>query len=255
MTFKQVRIALLLIVLALVIHNVFSDARRIASWDAPLFVTIYPTNADGSAVAERYLQSLESEDFQPVADRMAEEAARYGLPLDRPIYIELAEPIADPPPQQPIRGTWFQRMAWVAKLRWWNWTFDDQGRNPDIKVIARFHDPSGRQRLPHSTGLERIRIASAHLFASRKLRGANHVVLLHEILHTVGATDKYDLATGEPHFPDGYAEPERSPLLPQRGAEIMAGRIPVAPGRFVQAESLDRIVFGPATATELGWTD
>ena len=32
MTFRQVRIALLLLLLVLVIHNVFSDARRIARW-------------------------------------------------------------------------------------------------------------------------------------------------------------------------------------------------------------------------------
>lgn len=253
MTFKQVRIALLLIVLLLVVHHVFSDAARIASWDAPLFVTVYPTNADGSAVADDYIQRLESDDLQPVAERLAEEARRYGLPLNNPIYIELGAPIADPPPQQPVAGSWFERMAWVARLRWWNWTFDDQGRNPDIKVIARFHDPSRRQRLPHSTGLERIRIASAHLFASRRQRGSNHVVLLHEILHTVGATDKYDLATGQPLFPAGYAEPDRDPVYPQRLAEIMAGRIPVAPGRVVQAESLDRTTIGPLTAAELGW--
>lgn len=255
MTFKQIRIALLLIVLLLVIHNVFSDARRIASWDAPLFVAIYPTNADGSSEAERHIAALKADDFAPIAERMAEEAERYGLPLDRPIYVELGRPISNPPPQQPVGGSLLERMSWVARLRWWRWNFDTQGLDPDIITLARYHAPQAGLRLPHSTGLERIRIASAHLFASRRQRGQNHVVLLHELLHTVGASDKYDLATGRPLFPIGYAEAERNPVYPQRSAEIMAGRIPVSPTRFVHAPSLDRTLIGPATAAELGWVE
>jgi len=255
MTFRQVRIALLLLLLALVIHNVFSDARRIARWDVPLFVVIYPTNADGSAVADRYIERLDSADFQPIAEYMAEEARRYELPLDRPVYVELADPIDDPPPQQPTAGNLLDRMVWVARLRWWRWWFDEQGRDPDILLIARYHDPARSTRLPHSTGLERIRVASAHLFANRAQRGQNHVVLVHELLHTVGAADLYDLSTGLPIFPAGYAEPDRSPLLPQARAEVMAGRIPVAPNRAIQAPSLDRTRIGPVTAAELGWID
>lgn len=255
MTFKQLRIALLLIVLLLVIHNVFSDANRIASWDAPLFVAVYPTNADGSAEAERHIAALDERDFAPIAERMAEEAERYGLPLERPIYLELGRPINDPPPQQPVGGSLLQRMAWVGKLRWWRWNFDTQDLDPDIIILARYHAPRPGLRLPHSTGLERIRIASAHLFASRRQRGENHVVLLHELLHTVGASDKYDLATGKPLFPIGYADAQRNPIYPQRMAEIMAGRIPTSPDRFVQAPSLERTLIGPTTAAELGWVE
>lgn len=255
MTFKQVRIALLLIVLLLVVHNVFSDARRIASWNAPLFVSVYPVNQDDSPQAQRYIDALDDRDLQPIAAWMADEAARYGVPLDTPIYIDLGRQITDPPPQQPINGSLWQRMRWVARLRWWRFRFDEQGQAPDIVVIARYHDPNRNIRLPHSTGLERIRVASAHLFASRRQAGANRVVLLHELLHTVGATDKYDLGTGRPQFPDGYADPERRPLYPQRQAEIMAGRIPIDERRIVQAPSLRDVVVGPETARELGWLE
>ena len=33
-------------------------------------------------------------------------------------------------------------------------------------------------------------------------------------------------ASKQPLFPDGYAIPQQLPVLPQRYAEIMAGRIP-----------------------------
>jgi len=53
-------------------------------------------------------------------------------------------------------------------------------------------------------------------------------VITHELLHTFGATDKYDLSTGLPLYPEGFAEPQLIPRYPQQLAEIMAGRMPLA---------------------------
>ena len=83
--------------------------------------------------------------------------------------------------------------------------------------------------------------------------GANDVVLAHELLHTLGATDKYDLRNDEPIFPDGYGNPLQVPLLPQRTAELMAGRRIIAPGRWEQVSDLDQVVLGPTTAAEINW--
>ncbi len=254
MSFKALRITLLLIVLALVIHNVFNDRARIASWDVPLFITVYPINADGSEVVDRYLSRLTSAQFQAISEKMKIEAQRWGLTLDTPMYIELAEQTDNPPPPTPIGGNVLERAWWVLKLRWWRWQFDDQGRDPDILVIANYYAPTAGRVLPHSTGLERVRIAVANLFASRGQEGENRVVLLHEVLHTVGATDKYDLSNNRPIYPQGYAEPDRRPRYPQRTAEIMAGRIPISQTRAEQAPSLNRTIIGPVTAAELGWT-
>lgn len=250
---KQLRVLLLLIVLGLVAHAAVSDRTRIASWNNPLFVGVYPVNSDGSAVAERYIQGLREADFQPVAEAAAREAARYGLELDRPFYIELGAPIDDPPPQPPANGSVIERMQWALRARLWRWRFDDQGLDPDVIVIALYRDPAQYTGHLHSVGVERVRVARVNLFASRARQGENQVVLLHEILHTVGARDKYDPGTGLPLYPTGYAEPARNPRYPQQAAEIMAGRIPVAPGQARQAASLDRIVVGPETAREIGW--
>ncbi len=56
-----------------------------------------------------------------------------------------------------------------------------------------------------------------------------------------------------PRHPDGYAEPDAQPLLPQRLAEIMGGRIPVANDRAEIPESLAQTLIGNATAAEIGW--
>jgi hypothetical protein len=78
-------------------------------------------------------------------------------------------------------------------------------------------------------------------------------VIAHELLHTVGATDKYDFADDAPRFPEGYGNPGQVPLYPQRTAELMAGRRVLAPGQWQQAASLDEVVIGPTTALEIRW--
>jgi len=68
-----------------------------------------------------------------------------------------------------------------------------------------------------------------HLFAARSQAAQNDIVIAHELLHTFGATDKYDAGSDAPRYPEGFAEPQREPRYPQRYAEIMAGRVPLGP--------------------------
>ena len=97
-------------------------------------------------------------------------------------------------------------------------------------------------------------VGVVHAFAERDMSGANDIVLAHELLHTVGATDKYDLASGVPLYPSGYADPDRNPLYPQAEAEIMAGRRALSAQRFEMPPSLASVVVGPETAREIRWT-
>lgn len=73
-------------------------------------------------------------------------------------------------------------------------------------------------------------------------------------MHTLGATDKYKLNTGEPLYPTGFAEPDRQPLYPQRSAEIMAGRRAISATDFDMPSSLKDVVVGAVTADEIRWT-
>jgi hypothetical protein len=84
--------------------------------------------------------------------------------------------------------------------------------------------------------------------------GSNNIVIAHELLHTVGATDKYDLTTGLPLYPSGFADPDQQPLYPQDNAEIMAGRRAVSAQEAQMPQSLRHVVVGPATASEIRWT-
>lgn len=103
-------------------------------------------------------------------------------------------------------------------------------------------------------GLQKGLIGVIHAFADKRQNPQNSVVMAHEIFHTVGATDKYD-QHNHPHYPDGYAEPNKSPLHPQKYAEIMAGRIAVSDRRAVIPSSLKQVRVGETTAKEINWIE
>jgi hypothetical protein len=80
-----------------------------------------------------------------------------------------------------------------------------------------------------------------------------YVVVAHELFHTLGAEDKYD-ERGRTMIPDGLAEPEKVPMLPQRFAELMARNRPVSSTEERTPDTLDEVAVGPRTAREIGWS-
>jgi hypothetical protein len=77
-------------------------------------------------------------------------------------------------------------------------------------------------------------------------------VTTHELLHLLGAKDKYD-AWGRSLVPEGLAEPELRPLYPQRHAEVMARNVALSPTEERPPESLSDLKVGATTAREIGW--
>lgn len=252
--FRILRIAILLIVLVFVAANTWLDRIYSRDWDGPLQVTLFPVNADGSAAAEQSIRQLQNGDLNELEDFFSAGAKQYALSLDRPLRFTLAPTVNEIPPLPPESGGRFSIMLWSLKLRWFTWNVSDPpGPTPTIRMFLLYHDPNIDSVLPHSTGLEKGLVGIAHVFAAQSMARANQVVVAHEVLHTLGATDKYDLATNLPLFPDGYADAQRQPLYPQRQAELMAGRIPVSDTEAEQAASLRQVMIGALTAREIGW--
>lgn len=252
---RTIRIVLLLLVLATVAQQAWLARSRAVAWNDPLRVTVYPLNGDGSEAAARYIGGIGVEVFQPIERFFVDESQRHGLNIHRPMRLTLAPPVALLPPAPPRPGSPLDVVAWSLRMRWWAWRNDTAAKSdkPQVRLYVQFFDPERHNRLPHSTGLERGMIGLINAFATPAMAGSNNVVIAHELLHTLGATDKYDPATNQPDFPDGYAEPERSPRLPQEYAEIMAGRIPKSAHQADIPESLDSTVIGLMTAAEIGW--
>ncbi|MGD8808074.1 MAG: hypothetical protein PVG24_00645 [Gammaproteobacteria bacterium] len=252
---RALRIAILLYVLAFVAAGTLIDMQEATNWDAPLRVVVYPVAGDRSDSVQRYLDGLTTEDFTAVESFLSREAERYSIPLEKPVEIILAAergitmPMIERSPSRLQIILWSLRMRWKSMLLAW----DSEAVAPDIMLYAVYHDPASNPVLEGSTALRKGLIAIAHLFAEDEQSDGNTIVTAHELLHTLGATDKYSLETLLPDFPDGYFEPEQKPLHPQRFAEIMAGRLALSSSESTMPESLRYVRVGRSTAAEIGW--
>jgi hypothetical protein len=252
--FRKIRIAILLFILASVAVGAWRTKAHAVEWKSTLPVIIYPINGDGSQVAESFLRKLTVDDFKPIENFMHDEAARYGRELNSSIEIRLGEKIASQPPSPPRNGNALEAIVWSLKMRWWAYRNTHQeGPGVQVKMFVLYFDPQQNQRLSHSTGLQQGLVGRVNVFAARDMAKQNNVIIAHEFLHTLGATDKYEAATNQPVFPDGYAEPNLTPLLPQHFAEIMAGRTPLSESTAETPRSLDAALIGSKTAQEINW--
>jgi hypothetical protein len=252
--FRAFRILILLFIFIFVALGAWRAKTQSVEWKYTLPVNIFLINGDGSAVAADYLRSLAVGDFKPIEVFMRDEAVRHGHSSNASIEIRMGAVIDTRPPEPPRNGSTLEVIAWSLKMRWWAYRNTDMvGPGPQVRMFLLYFDPAQSKRLAHSTGLQKGLIGRVNVFASRDMAKQNNVVIAHEFLHTLGATDKYDPVTNQPLFPDGYADPGLKPLLPQRYAEIMAGRTPLSQTEAITPASLDDALIGSKTAHEINW--
>ncbi len=253
-TFRLLRILVLLLVLLAVALSTCQESYRSTRWRQPLFVAIYPIAADDSPVTRTFVAGLDAERFKPIDQFFMREALRYRLHLDEPVRTRLRAPLNERPPQREANAGMLATALWSLRLRYWAWRVSGRVREPeDIRLFVLFHDPAITPSVPHSLGLRKGLIGVVYAFAAPEMNGAHDMVMAHELLHTLGATDKYDPASDAPRFPEGYGEPRQVPLYPQQFAELMAGRRMISPTHWEQPDGLDDYVIGRATALEIRW--
>ncbi len=251
---RKIRVTILLFVLLTVAAGSWQAKVRTTSWKRALNVVVFPINADGKAETDAYIHSLDDKSFEPIRKFMRDEARHYGISLLNPVDVYIGSRVEAMPPPPPIGGSVPEVMFWSLRMRFWAWRHGEHPiLEPDVRMYALFFHSSTTQRLEHSVGLQKGLIGIARLFATPHMSAENNIIITHELLHTLGATDKYDLATNQPLYPAGYAEPDIRPLYPQQFSEIMGGRIPVSQVRSVPPQTLDAVLVGPQTAAEIGW--
>ena len=255
--FKAIRISILLFILVFVLLSTWLTQARSTDWKNSLWVKIYPINADGTVETARYIERLDVQAFESIEAFMATEVERYGKPVNRPVRIELGREIGEQPPSFGDQPGVLDVMLWSLKMRWWVGSVtDDQDQiEPDVSIFVRYYQPQGNPQLENSVGVQKGMFGIVNGYTGRNYRGTNNVIITHELLHTLGASDKYDPATLMPIAPDGIAEPDRSPLYPQRFAEIMGGRVPISANDAAIPRSLNYARIGPTTASEIRLRD
>jgi hypothetical protein len=252
---RTIRIAFLLLVLAAAAWSNWYDRLSTTDWDETLYVGVFPIDEAANSVAQDYITGLSVDRFVEIEAFLNQEARDYGVGISRPVSVELYPPVLERPPERAASSNVFQNMWWSLKLRLYaRRASRASGKpTPQIRIFVIYHDPTFSQSVPHSVGMQKGLVGVVHAFASDRMTRTNNVVIAHEILHTLGASDKYDPATLAPLYPIGYAEPDKSPRHPQPFTEIMAGRHAVDDHTFKMPDSLDEVVAGEATALEVRW--
>ena len=252
---RNVRIAFLLLLLAVAAWSNWYDRLSTTDWDETLYIGVFPVDEAENPVARDYVRRLTVDQIADIEEFLNEEARGYGIGIARPVSVELYPPVAERPPERAANSNALQNMWWSLKLRMYaRRAVRASGKPPpQIRIFVLYHDPAFPRTVPHSVGMQKGLVGVVHAFAAASMTRANNVVVAHEILHTLGASDKYDPDTLAPLYPGGYAEPDRTPRFPQSFTEIMAGRYPVDASTFEMPVSLDQVVVGDSTALEIRW--
>ncbi|MCC6897900.1 MAG: hypothetical protein IT377_02935 [Polyangiaceae bacterium] len=258
-TFRRVRVGLLVAVLAVVLLWAWNDVRRRKArteWKQTVQVALVLLRrgaVDPASVAELKARTRELE------ARLAQEMARHrGTSEPVPFAFTVYGPIdVGAPPPRPTGD----ELGALAKHAWDSWQYF---RDVDQRAAVEWRAADSRIYLvlqaPASEGKKTVegqseqggRVGSVEVELDSSMVDFALFVAAHELFHTLGATDKYD-ALGRARVPDGLPEPDRAPLYPQAAAEIMARNRVVAPGNERPPDTLAELSVGPATAREIGW--
>ncbi len=253
--FRVFRITVLLIIFTALAFYTKTQKLKSRSWAAPLQIVIYPMNADNDPLVADYIQHLNDDTFREIDTFFQAEAEAFALELKQPTITKLGPEITEFPPAAPAPGSNIMtNIWWSIQFRLWAFlnTPDDESNLQRVRVFVYYHKPVEGKQLLHSLGLDKGLLSIVNAFAIDQQTQQNNIIIAHELLHTVGASDKYD-AHLQPVFPDGYADAEKSPLFPQHYAEIMSAKIPLSENKSIMADNLNFCVIGEKTAIEINW--
>jgi hypothetical protein len=260
--FFLVRVSILLFVLFCVVLYAIADLRSRRArnaWERTVDVAIVLVHVEGRAKVDSDAVVALQARIPALEERLAEEASRHGRPkTPRPFHFRLFGPVisAAPPPTPASEGAVDLAKQALESKRWCGAVDPLAGVVPDhwdtrIYVAARKPASETRSFVEGQSEQDgRIGVVDVELDAT--MADLTLFVVTHELMHTLGATDKYD-ADGRAKAPEGLAEPNRAPLYPQRYAEVMARNRPVSATQEKVIASLDELAVGPATAKEIGW--
>ncbi len=254
-----------------------TSTRPALAWSQPVRVRVVPLllprttegdapevdskASDDAEVVEMFLnlESLDQTSLGSARSWLAEQARRFtAQPVNFAFEIEPKIAPAQPPPAI-LRPGCGLIDRWMSTKRFTEY-FDRLDASlstaatdeHDSTIFVAFYPAAERARYS-SRSVACMKGRRAYVFVPIDERTLNSYVVLfvHELCHTLGATDKY--TSNGTVFPAGYADPGREPLYPQSHAEIMALGIPQSPRREAFVSDLQACVIAKVTAKEIGW--
>jgi hypothetical protein len=246
-------LAILVFVLLWAWRDVHSRRAR-TDWNHTVgvaIVVVRTSAVDESAVA------LFRQRASALEDRLNDEMRRHRPGSPRPFALTVLGPVdgIDPPA---IEG---EGLVAAGKhgMDLWKYTGDIDTRAHctasafDSRIYVAVRAPASEARqMVEGDSEDGGRIGTVRVELDPAMVDFAWFVVAHELLHTLGASDKYD-AAGRVVVPDGLAEPDAVPRYPQRFAEVMARGRAVSAAEEKVPDSLAELAIGPATAREIGW--
>ena len=255
--FFRARISLLLAILSAVLLWGATDCyqRQIRThWQRPLRVALVLVERD--AIDPSTL-SLLTERVDELERRLASEYKRHDGRDFTPFSFVVTAPIPidHPPPtmqEQSLLG-----LVGDTYRRWrWTRAIDERAGLSASSFDARIYLVMKRAAdgLASVEGESELggRVGVAQVDMEPEMVDFSLFVAAHELMHTLGASDKYG-AQGRALYPGGFAAPERRQLYPQPGAEVMARNVPLSASTERPPSTLSELFVGDTTATEVGW--
>jgi hypothetical protein len=257
--FFYVRVALLLGVLVVVVAYAFQDVRsRRArkSWDHTLRIAVVVLRK--GPLDDAAVDALR--DRAPALEaKLESELHRYKPGAPKPFSFTVQGPV-DLVKPAPVAGDGVIDLASHAwNLHRWANEVDSRAKIDaaafDSRIYVTAQPPTGKVHMVEGASEQggRVGVVSIDLDTQAVVVDFALSVIAHELLHTLDATDKYG-ADGRATIPDGLAEPELSPRIPQRFVEIMTRGRPISSDEERSLDTLDELSIGPATAREIGWS-
>jgi hypothetical protein len=257
-TFFRIRVGVLLFVLFVVVLYAIRDVRsrrQRNEWDHTLTVAVVLLRQ--GAVSPEAIVALKRRRAD-VEGRLTEEMRRYRPAGPVPFTFALFGPVdVTAPPPQPASDGVVDIVRHVHEqwryLRDVDRTAGLSARDFDTRIYVTLK-PGEAGETSFVEGLSEAggRIGTVGVDLDTAMVDVAWFVTVHELFHTLGATDRYD-ATGRTVLPDGLADPAQSPLYPQRFTEIMARNRPLSLAAETPPDSIDEIAVGAKTAKEIGW--
>lgn len=259
--FFLVRVATLLLVLFVVVLYAIRDfrsRRERNEWSRTVDVAFVVVHVDGTAAVDAGLVEALRARAAVLEERLHAEAQRHRAGLPRPFRIRVLGPVdvRAPAPTAASNGP-IDLAAQAWNLHRWLGEVDPRASvEPDLwdtRIYVCVRRPASDTRsVVEGQSQEGGRIGVVDVELDDSMVDLTLIVATHELMHSLGATDKYD-AAGRTRVPEGLAEPNRVPLYPQRFAEIMARNRPVSGVAEAVPDALDQVAVGAATAREIGW--
>lgn len=259
--FFWIRVSVLLFILFVVVLYALKDLRSRRgrnAWDHTLDVALVVVHVDGTPAVDPDAVRVLEERLPALEERLRVEAERHHPGIVRPFRIRLKGPVvAKSAPPSPASEATVELAKQAARMNAWLREVDPQAGVEadqwDSRIYVIVRRPASKQRsFVEGESEQEGRVGNVAVELDASMADLTLFVVTHELMHTLGASDKYD-ANGRTIIPDGLADPSQAPLYPQRAADVMARNRPLSETAEAIPVTLDELGVGPKTAKEIGW--